>query len=61
MFNRTINHFNIADGTMPVTANLTSVGGPNATHTEPYVALPPKTSSSAVPTSSASAAPIGSR
>ncbi|KAF2089818.1 peptidase S10, serine carboxypeptidase [Saccharata proteae CBS 121410] len=46
MFNRTINHLNIADGTIPVTANLSSVGTANATHTEPYVALPSETGSS---------------
>jgi hypothetical protein len=47
MFNRTINHVNIADGTLPVTEDLSSSGGPNATHTEPYVALPTSTVSTA--------------
>lgn len=47
LFNRTINHWNIADGTEPVTANLSSSGPPNATHTEPYVPLPSSTGSAA--------------
>lgn len=47
MFNRTINHMNIADGTLPVTESLSSSGGPNATHTEPFVALPSSTSAAA--------------
>lgn len=47
LFNRTINHFNIADGTEPVTADLSSSGEPSATHTEPYVPLPSSTSSAA--------------
>ncbi|KAK0948500.1 hypothetical protein LTR29_000132 [Friedmanniomyces endolithicus] len=46
IFNRTLNHFNLADGTMPVTANLTSSGPANATHTAPYVSLPPTGSAS---------------
>ncbi|TKA74781.1 hypothetical protein B0A55_03847 [Friedmanniomyces simplex] len=46
VFNRTLNHFNVADGTMPVTANLTSSGPANATHTAPFVALPPTGSAS---------------
>lgn len=54
MFNRTINHMNIADGTLPVTESLSSSGGPNATHTEPFVALPSSTSSTA-PSGSANA------
>ncbi|KAK5116401.1 hypothetical protein LTR62_007948 [Meristemomyces frigidus] len=41
IFNRSINHFNVADGTVPVTANLTSSGPANATHTESFVSLPP--------------------
>ncbi|KAF2190662.1 putative carboxypeptidase S1 [Zopfia rhizophila CBS 207.26] len=47
MFNRTINHLNIADGTLPVTANLTTEGDPKATHTEPFVPLPSPTTSEA--------------
>lgn len=47
IFNRTIMHYNVADGTMEVTANLTSEGPLNATHTESFVPLPP-TSSAAV-------------
>jgi len=54
LFNRTINHFNVADGTEVVTANLTSTGDAKATHTESFVALP--TTSSAIATASASAA-----
>ncbi|KAE9978357.1 hypothetical protein EG327_007427 [Venturia inaequalis] len=54
MFNRTINHMNIADGTLPVTDTLSSSGGPNSTHTEPFVALPSSTSAAAS-TGSASA------
>lgn len=46
IFNRTINHLNVADGTVPVTANLTSTGPPNATHTESFVSLPPTNSAS---------------
>ena len=46
MFNRTINHLSIADGTLPVTANLSTTGSPNATHTESYVPLPPTASAS---------------
>ncbi|KAF2090517.1 hypothetical protein K490DRAFT_34644 [Saccharata proteae CBS 121410] len=45
MFNRTINHLNVADGTEMVTSNLTTVGTANATHTEPFVALPSETGS----------------
>ena len=41
IFNRTLFHYNVADGTVPVTANLTSTGGLNATHTESFVSLPP--------------------
>lgn len=55
MFNRTLNHWNIADGTKMVTANLTSVGGPNATHTESFVALPPTSTASASATGGAGA------
>ncbi|KAF2497731.1 peptidase S10, serine carboxypeptidase [Lophium mytilinum] len=45
LFNRTINHFDIATGDFPVTANLTTTGPANTTHTESFVPLP-KTSSS---------------
>ncbi|TKA64280.1 hypothetical protein B0A49_06174 [Cryomyces minteri] len=45
MFMRTINHLDIATGSLPVTSNLTSTGLANATHTEPFVALPSTTSS----------------
>lgn len=46
IFNRTLSNVNIADGTVPVTANLTSSGPLNATHTESFVALPPTNSAS---------------
>ncbi|KAK7727767.1 hypothetical protein SLS57_002810 [Botryosphaeria dothidea] len=55
MFNRTVFHYDIATGELPVTANLTTVGGPNATHTEPFVPLP---ASSTVAASSATAVPL---
>lgn len=54
LFNRTINHWNIADGTEMVTANLTSYGTPNATHTESFVALPSTSTASASASASAS-------
>lgn len=40
LFNRTLNHLDIATGELPVIANLTSTGPPNATHTESFVPLP---------------------
>ncbi|OJD35134.1 carboxypeptidase s1 [Diplodia corticola] len=45
MFNRTIFHFDIATGTEPVTADLETEGGAEATHTEPFVPLPSETGS----------------
>ncbi|KAI9736229.1 MAG: hypothetical protein M1834_001115 [Cirrosporium novae-zelandiae] len=42
-YNRTLNHMNIADGTLPVTANLSTVGTANTTHTESFVPLPTST------------------
>jgi carboxypeptidase D len=58
MFNRTINHLNIADGSVPVTANYSTSGEANATHTEPFVPLPASTSGSvAASSSAASSAP----
>ncbi|KAK4987699.1 hypothetical protein LTR50_004447 [Elasticomyces elasticus] len=53
LFNRTLNHFDIATGLDPVTANLTTGGLANSTHTEPYVALPSSTTRSASATSGA--------
>lgn len=44
VFNRTLQHVNIADGTEKVTPTLESSGGPNATHTESFVSLPPTSS-----------------
>ena len=57
MFNRTINHLNIADGSVPVTANYSTSGEASATHTEPFVPLPASTSSSVAASSSAASAP----
>jgi len=46
-FNRTIHNLDIATGLISVTGtNFSSVGGPNATHTESFVPLPTSTSSS---------------
>jgi len=42
-FNRQNLGYNIADGTMMVTANYSTVGQANATHTEPFVPLPSST------------------
>ena len=46
VFNRSISLVNVADGTEVITANLTSSGPPNATHTESFVSLPPTNSAS---------------
>jgi hypothetical protein len=46
LFNRTINHWDVAEGVEMVTANLTTHGEAMATHTESFVALPSSTSSS---------------
>lgn len=48
LFNRSINHFNIADGTMMVTLTTSTNGTANATHTESFVPLP----STAMPSAS---------
>ncbi|GAB7350232.1 hypothetical protein MBLNU459_g0885t1 [Dothideomycetes sp. NU459] len=56
LFNRTLNHFDVADGTKPVTSNTTSYGSANATHTQSFVPLPP--TSSAGSTSGTGAVPI---
>lgn len=56
MFNRTINHMSIADGTLPVAEDLSTTGGPNATHTEPFVPLPSSTSMSGSDSGTVSAA-----
>ncbi|KAL8243701.1 hypothetical protein R6Q59_009959 [Mikania micrantha] len=55
LFNRTINGFDTATGLQKVSANLTTNGTAQATHTEPYVALPSSTSAAA--SGSASSAP----
>ncbi|KAI4851540.1 peptidase S10, serine carboxypeptidase [Aureobasidium sp. EXF-8845] len=57
LFNRTLNHWNIADGTEMVTANLTSYGTANATHTESFVALPPTSTASASASATAGVVP----
>ncbi|KAL5116641.1 hypothetical protein ACEQ8H_005390 [Pleosporales sp. CAS-2024a] len=38
-FNRTLFRYSIADGKQPVTANLTTFGPPDSTHTNPFVSL----------------------
>ena len=43
MFQRVIEHKDIATGEEAVTANLTTNGTAKATHTEPFVALPSQT------------------
>lgn len=53
MFDRVINHMNVADGTKNVTADLSTSGQANATHTESYVALPSSTSMAAASSSPA--------
>ena len=53
LFNRTVFHFDVATGEEMVTGTYETQGQANATHTEPYVALPTSTA-----TSSASAEPI---
>lgn len=53
MFNRTIQHMDIATGEKAVTADLGTTGEATATHTEPFVALPSSTSSSSSASSSA--------
>lgn len=45
MFNRTVFHYDVATGKTPVTANLTTEGEPEATHTESFVPLPTSTGS----------------
>lgn len=45
LFNRTINHVDLATGTEPVTGNLATNGTAKATHTNSYVALPSSTGS----------------
>lgn len=57
LFNRTINNFDTATGTMKVTANLTTNGTAYATHTNSYVPLP-STSSAAASSASQSATTV---
>jgi hypothetical protein len=51
MFQRVLEHLDIATGLEKVTADYETSGIVNATHTEPYVALP---SSTAMPSSTGS-------
>ena len=53
LFNRTINMFDIATGTIKINAGYITNGTANATHTESFVALPSSTSSSAASSSGA--------
>jgi len=46
LFNRTINNMDTATGTKKVTADLSTEGDAEATHTEPFVPLPSTMSSS---------------
>jgi len=59
LFNRTINGFNVADGTEIVEANTTSHGTANATHTESFVPLPKTRTRSSKSTATASASAPG--
>jgi carboxypeptidase D len=56
LFNRTLEHVDIATGLEKVTAEYETTGNANATHTEPYVALP---SSTAMPSSTGSVLGLG--
>lgn len=47
LFNRSIFGYNVADGSMMVTADYSTTGDAHATHTEPFVPLPSTTKSSA--------------
>jgi hypothetical protein len=58
MFRRVMLGLDLADGDLKLSSNYSSIGGANATHTEPFVALPSTTSSAAA--SSSSAATTGS-
>jgi hypothetical protein len=55
MFRRVLLGLDLADGDLRFTSNYSSPGLANATHTEPFVALPSSTSSS-VGSSTASSA-----
>ncbi|KAI9724216.1 MAG: hypothetical protein M1828_003961 [Chrysothrix sp. TS-e1954] len=48
LFNRSINHFDVATGTQKVNKMFSTKGKANATHTEPFVALSTQTTASAV-------------
>ena len=49
LFQRVLGNVDLATGEIPVTESLESNGSPNATHTEPYVAIPSITGSGAAP------------
>lgn len=57
LFNRTINGFDTATGTEKIHADLSTNGTAQATHTEPFVALPTSASASASGSSSARSVP----
>lgn len=59
-FRRVLGNLTLADGSAMVTETYGTAGGPNATHTETFVALPP-TSTSSVPSPSATAFANGAR
>ena len=60
MFRRVLLGLDLADGDLRLYANYSSSGLPNATHTEPFVALPSSTSSAAASSSTvaATSAPV---
>ena len=47
-FRRVLGNLIVSDGSEAVTPSYSSPGLPNATHTEPFVPLPPPTSTSSV-------------
>lgn len=63
LFDRTINHLDIATGEEAVTADLSTNGTAEATHTEPYVPLPSSTAAAASSGAAVSAVyrPVGFR
>lgn len=54
MFRRTLDDVSLADGKDKVTEDYTTSGKANATHTEPFVALPSSTSMSGAASSTGS-------
>lgn len=55
MFNRTINHMDVATGEIPLSMSLNTTGPAKATHTEPFVPLTTFATSSTVASSSSTA------